>query len=188
MAAKQNGMPHKVNPYKRNKEILEWFDSLVLCMVVLAVVFTILVRVVRVDGHSMEPSLWDGERLVLQTTPYTPQYGDVVVVDSYTSYGRPLVKRVIGLSGDTIDIDFVEGVVYRNGQQLEEPYIAAPTWTYEGVDFPLTVPEGTLFIMGDNRNNSKDSRSEQIGCVDERDILGKALYRILPLNRAGAIK
>lgn len=173
--------------YRRNRETLEWYDALAVAVAVIALVFTFVVRIVQVDGSSMYPTLHDGERVLIGTF-MQPDYGDVVVIDSYIPYGKPLVKRVIGKAGDTIDIDFDAGVVYRNGQALDEPYIAEPTWTYESVDFPITVPEGCLFLMGDNRNESKDSRDAEIGCVDTQDVLGVALWRVLPLNKIGAVE
>ena len=88
--------------------------------------------------------------------------------------------------GDTIDIDFTAGIVYRNGEALDEPYTAEPTYLYESVDFPITVPDGCLFLMGDNRNNSTDSRDTRVGCVDERDIMGAAVLRVLPFGKIGA--
>ena len=165
-------MPFK-DRYKRNKDILEWYDALAVAVAVIALVFTFGLRVVQVDGHSMQPTLLNGERL-LMTPLKTPDYGDVVIVDSYIPYGKPLVKRVIGKAGDTIDIDFTAGIVYRNGEALDEPYTA--------------VPDNCLFLMGDNRNGSKDSRSTDIGCVDTRDILGTALWRILPFSKIGAVQ
>ena len=179
-------MPFK-DRYKRNKDILEWYDALAVAVAVIALVFTFGLRVVQVDGHSMQPTLLNGERL-LMTPLKTPDYGDIVIVDSYIPYGKPLVKRGIGKAGDTIDIDFTAGIVYRNGEALDEPYTAEPTYTYEGMDFPLTVPDNCLFLMGDNRNGSKDSRSTDIGCVDTRDILGTALWRILPFSKIGAVQ
>lgn len=173
--------------YRRNRETLEWYDALAVAVAVIALVFTFAVRIVQVDGSSMYPTLQNGERVLIGTF-MQPDYGDIVVIDSYIPYGKPLVKRVIGKAGDTIDIDFDAGIVYRNGQALDEPYIAEPTRTYESVDFPITVPEGCLFLMGDNRNESKDSRDAEIGCVDTRDVLGVALWRVLPLNKIGAVE
>ena len=177
-------MPFK-DRYKRNKDILEWYDALAVAVAVIALVFTFGLRVVQVDGHSMQPTLLNGERL-LMTPLKTPDYSDVVIVDSYIPYGKPLVKRVIGKAGDTIDIDFEAGIVYRNGAALEEPYTAEPTYLFESVEFPITVPDGCLFLMGDNRNNSTDSRDVSVGCVDERDIMGAAVLRVLPFGKIGA--
>lgn len=173
--------------YRKNRETLEWFDALAVAVAVIALIFTFAVRIVQVDGSSMYPTLHNGERVLIGTF-MQPDYGDVVVIDSYIPYGKPLVKRVIGKAGDTIDIDFEAGIVYRNGQALEEPYVAEPTWTYESVDFPITVPDGCLFLMGDNRNQSKDSRDQEIGCVDTRDVLGVAIWRVLPFSKMGAVE
>lgn len=173
--------------YRRNKETLEWYDALAVAVAVIALVFTFVVRIVQVDGSSMVPTLADGERVVIASF-LQPDYGDVVVIDGYIPYGKPLVKRVIGKAGDIIDIDFDAGIVYRNGEALDEPYTAEPTWMYESVSFPITVPDGCLFIMGDNRNNSRDSRDTEIGCVDTRDVLGVALWRVLPFSKMGAIE
>ena len=173
--------------YRHNRETLEWYDALAVAVVVIALIFTFGVRIVQVDGSSMVPTLHNGERVLIGTF-LQPDYGDVVVIDSYIPYGKPLVKRVIGKAGDTIDIDFDAGIVYHNGEALDEPYIAEPTWTYESVDFPLTIPDGCLFLMGDNRNESKDSRDAEIGCVDARDVLGVALWRVLPLDKMGAVE
>ena len=106
------------------------------------------------------------------------------VVTIFLHCARPGV--VIGKGGDTIDIDFAAGIVYRNGVALDEPYTAEPTYLYESVDFPITVPDGCLFVMGDNRNNSTDSRDSRVGCVDERDIMGAAMLRVLPFGKIGA--
>ncbi len=164
--------------FKRNRDLLEWFEAIVLAVGAVALVFTFGVRMIRVDGRSMQPTLQDGERLLISSLPYTPRYGDIVIIDEYTSYGRPLVKRVIGMAGDTIDIDFEQGVVYRNGNALDEPYTAEPTYLQETVTFPVTVPEGCIFVMGDNRNNSTDSRSADVGFIDTRDVLGRVLMQV----------
>ncbi len=173
--------------YQYNRRVLEWYDALTVTVAVIALLFTFVVRVVQVDGTSMNPTLQSGDRVIIATF-LQPDYGDVVVIDGYIPYGKPLVKRVIGKAGDVIDIDFEAGIVYRNGQALSEPYIAEPTWTYESVNFPITVPDDCLFIMGDNRNHSMDSRDREIGCVDVRDVMGVVVWRVLPIQEMGAIE
>ena len=172
----------------RSRDQIEWFESIVFALTVLVLVFTFVVRVAAVNGISMENTLQPGDRLLPQSVGYTPQRGEVVVTDDLIDYGKPLVKRVIALGGDVVDIDFQTGAVTVNGETLEEPYIRELTLLDEGQTFPLTVPQGKLFLMGDNRCQSKDSRSPEIGCIDERDILGKAILRIFPLQKIGVIQ
>ena len=173
----------------RNKDMLEWYDALVFAVAALVLLFSFAARVVVVSGSSMKHTLMHGDRLLVQSSFYTPSRGDVVVVDGFTRYGKPLVKRVIAVGGDTVLIKPEEGLVYVNGQALVEPYL------HEGVTLsageaaiPVTVPEGTLFLMGDNRQNSTDSRDPQVGFVDERDILGRVLLRLFPLSEFGVIE
>ncbi len=173
---------------KREQSLLEWYEALVFALVILVVVFSFFFRIIMVNGSSMAPTLSPSDRLVVWAAGYTPERGDVIVVDGYIDYGKPLVKRIIAMGGDTVDIDFANGVVSVNGQILEEPYIAEPTHNSYDVSFPLTVPEGTVFVMGDNRNASNDSRSTAIGCIDERDIMGKVVFRFSPVDRIGGIQ
>lgn len=161
---------------EKNENMLEWFDSIVCAVVAIALIFTFGLRLVRVSGESMVPTLKNDEKILISSLPYAPEYGDIVVIDQYTAHGEPLVKRVIGQAGDTIDIDFTAGVVYRNGEALSEPYTAEPTWLQESVQFPVTVPEGEIFVMGDNRNHSMDSRDQEIGCIDIRDVMGEKMF------------
>ena len=173
--------------YRRNKETLEWYDALAMAVAIIALVFTFGVRIVKVDGHSMDHTLSDGERILINLLK-APDYGDIVVVDGYTDYGKPLVKRVIARGGDVVNIDYQAGTVSVNGEVLQEAYIAEPTYLGYDVTFPYTVPEGTVFVMGDNRNASLDSRSSYVGCIDERDILGKVLLCFLPFSDFGVVK
>lgn len=173
---------------KNGQNLLEWYEALVFALAVLVVSFSFLFRIIMVNGGSMEPTLNNGDRLIIWAAGYRPQRSDVIVVDGYIDYGKPLVKRIIATGGDTVDIDFSAGTVTVNGTTLEEPYIAEPTYTSFDVTFPLTVPEGTLFVMGDNRNGSTDSRDSDIGFIDERDILGKVIFRISPFDRIGGIQ
>lgn len=172
---------------KQNQELLEWYDALIFALALLVLVFAFCVRVVAVSGISMEPTLRSGDHLVVQSTFYTPKAGDVVVIDGYINYGKPLVKRVIACEGDVVDINEQTSQVTVNGQVLEEPYLNNATLPNGDVVFPVTVPKGCVFVMGDNRMHSTDSRSSDIGFIDERDILGKVLYRFFPLDRIGRV-
>ena len=149
-------------------------------LVIIAVLFTFVIRFVGVDGNSMVPTLNHGDWLVVSAINNNIQVGDFVISTQPNSFNEPLVKRVIAKGGQTIDINFRTGDVYVDRVKIDEPYINALTMTQEGVSFPLTVPEGKLFLMGDNRNDSTDSRSPMVGCVDERYILGVVLFRLTP--------
>ena len=168
----------------RGQNLLEWYEALISAALVLVLVFSFFFRIIQVDGSSMVPTLINGDKLIVWGAGYTPQRGDVVIVDSYTAYGKPLVKRVIAKGGDTVSIDYSTGTVEVNGEVLQEDYIAELTYLGYDVQFPYTVPEGKLFLMGDNRNESLDSRSSYVGCIDERDILGKVLLCFLPVSDA----
>ena len=171
----------------KGSALFEWYDSLVFALTVIVLIFVFLVRIITVSGNSMNPTLNWGDRIAVQSALYTPQRGDVVVVDSYSHYGDPLVKRVIAVGGDTLDIHFDTGDVILNGEILEEPYILAPTTAAADVTFPLEVPDGCVFVMGDNRPGSLDSRSTDIGFIDARDILGKVVLRVAPIRDFGLI-
>ena len=172
----------------RGQNLLEWYEALISAALVLVLIFSFFFRIIQVDGSSMVPTLVNGDKLIVWGAGYEPQRGDVVIVDSYTSYGKPLVKRVIAKGGDTISIDYEKGTVTVNGEVLQEDYIAEPTYLGYDVEFPYTVPEDTVFVMGDNRNQSLDSRSTYVGCIDERDILGKVLVCFMPFTDFGVVK
>ncbi|MBR6531688.1 MAG: signal peptidase I [Clostridia bacterium] len=147
---------------------------------IIAILFTFVIRFVGVDGNSMLPTLNNGDWLIVSAVNTEIEHGDIIISTQPNAFNEPLVKRVIAKGGQTVDIDFKKGEVYVDGELLDEPYIAEPTRTTEGVNFPVLVPEGTLFVMGDNRNESSDSRSPMVGCVDERYVLGVVKYRIAP--------
>ena len=172
----------------RGQNLLEWYEALISAALVLVLIFSFFFRIIQVDGSYMVPTLVNGDKLIVWGAGYTPQRGDVVIVDSFTSYGKPLVKRVIAKGGDTVSIDYATGTVAVNGEVLQEDYIAEPTYLGYDVTFPYTVPEGTVFVMGDNRTQSLDSRSTYVGCIDERDILGKVLVCFMPFTDFGVVK
>lgn len=162
---------------------LEYLHDIVYILAVILLVFTFFVRMVVVSGSSMFSTLADGDYLLLLDHPLCGdlEYGDIVVASMDRFHdGEPIVKRVIATEGQTVDIDFEQGIVYVDGKPLDEPYTHTKTTLDEGMKFPLVVREGCVFLMGDNRNNSRDSRDPLIGQVDQREILGKALFLVLP--------
>lgn len=171
------------------RETVEYAESLAVVFVVMLLIFTFIARPATVDGESMMPTLQNGERLVISNLFYEPTAGDIVVLcgEADREEGKNLIKRIIATEGQTIDIDFEAGEVYVDGQELDEPYILEPTYLDEGTEFPLTVPEGEIFVMGDNRNGSRDSRSLTVGTVKEEYIVGRVLFRFFPFDRFGKI-
>ena len=149
---------------------------------ILFIVFTFLCRAVNVVGSSMQPTLADGNWLLVSDEK-TYERGDIIIITQPNELdNEPLVKRIIATGGETVDIDFNTHEVYVNGKLLDEPYIKEPTALQYDVKFPYVVPEGCVFAMGDNRNDSIDSRSSRVGPIDERYILGKAVFRVLPIS------
>ncbi|MDD3306696.1 MAG: signal peptidase I [Acetobacterium sp.] len=168
---------------KGNLELKEWIQSAVIAIVLAFIIKMFLFDFVMVQGSSMFPTLVEGDRLIVNKIGYTigePDYGDIVIL-SYSD-SVEYVKRVIGKGGDTIEIR--DMVVYRNGEPLSEDYIN--TEAYE--DFSkVTVPNGTYFVMGDNRANSSDSRYSSLGFVERDAIDGKVIFRIWPLSEIGLV-
>lgn len=163
--------------------VFEWLQCIVFAMVLVIFIFTLIGKTMEVNNISMNPTLYDGDRLVVSSLLYTPSNGDIIVFATKTyEDGKPLVKRVIALGGQTVDIDARAGTVTVDGEVLDEPYINDFTYTLYEVEFPLTVPEGFVFVMGDNRNHSADSRSTAVGMVDEREIFGGVKAVMLPLS------
>ena len=183
------------------KGIVLYLHDLICMLMVILILFLLVFRVIVVSGDSMKRTLLDGDYLLLlsNTFYHEPEYGDIVVISKKSfDNGAPIVKRIIATEGQTVDIDFDKGIVYVDGTALSEPYINSPTTLSEGTQFPLTVGENCVFVLGDNRGVSKDSRHPQIGIIDNREILGKAIFLMLPgsshgeepvdFDRIGAIK
>ena len=165
--------------------LYEWVEAAVFSLVCVALVFAFAFRIVGVDGESMQYMLMDKDRLILTSFFYEPKRGDIVVINRYTQ--EPLVKRVIAVGGDTLRITD-DGRVILNGEELDEPYLDVTT-PQNGMTEEVTVPAGHVFVMGDNRHNSHDSRANEEGLrfVDVRDIMGKAVFRIWPLSEIGGL-
>lgn len=180
IAADENAAGEEEKPNWR-KTLMTYVHD-VLYLLAALVVISLVLRVVVVSGTSMNNTLKDGDYLLVLSNVFyrNPEPGDVIVA-SKASFddGKPIVKRVIATEGQTVDIDFVKGIVYVDGVALEEPY-AGPTNLYEGINFPLVVSEDCLFVLGDNRNGSRDSRHPDIGLLNENEVIGKVIVLFLP--------
>ncbi|MBE6803197.1 MAG: signal peptidase I [Ruminococcaceae bacterium] len=177
--------PEKEEVPPKKKALLSIFDLVSVVMssfVIIAIIFVFMCRLVGVDGQSMTNTLQHGDWLLtVNKTEYVN--GDIVVITQDTWFNAPLIKRVIATGGQVIDIDEETDTVTVDGKVLDEPYIREDFINDAGIhDYPFTVPEGHLFCMGDNRNGSTDSRFAEVGVIDEREILGKAVVRILPFG------
>lgn len=175
-------MTNEKSEKSEGRELYEWAQTLVCSVLSVVLVFTFVIRLIGVDGHSMLPTLQHGDRLMVLNSMFCGGYqpGDIVILRKNSFMPEPIVKRVIATEGQLVDIDFNTGSVFVDGERLNELYINEPTYTNEGTVFPLRVPEGSLFVMGDNRNASNDSRDSRLGTVDTRYVIGRAVFLIFP--------
>lgn len=170
-----------------SSEIYEWLQSLITALLICVLVFAFFVRIIDIIGSSMVPSFHEGDSVIISNLFFEPEQGDIIVLRKLSFQEEPIIKRVIAIEGQTVDIDFTTGIVYVDNLPLSEPYTAEPTYNPIDFDGKITVPENHVFVMGDNRNHSTDSRDSIIGCVDERYIMGKVLLRLLPISDFGLI-
>ena len=189
-ANQENGQASESKKSDPRQGVVLYLHDLAYLMVLIVLTFLLFFRVVVVSGDSMYDTLVDGDYLLLQTNLiyHDPKPGDVIVI-SKADYdqGKPIVKRIIATEGQVVDIDFITGKVYVDGVLLEEDYTFTKTTLEEGVGFPHTVEEGCVFVLGDNRNRSKDSRDPEIGDIDCRQIVGKAIMLIYPGSDNGTV-
>ncbi len=178
--------------------IFDWLEVLVHAIIAVVICFSFFFRIATIDGPSMENTLLNGERVIISNLFYEPKVGDIVVISrnkensvfTMNDSNTPIIKRIIATEGQTVDIDFEQGVVYVDGIALDEPYTKTPTNRKWDIEFPVTVDEGCIFVLGDNRNDSLDSRDARIGeygMIDTRYILGHAVYRIFPFDKIGKL-
>ncbi len=169
---------------------LDWVEELVVAIVLIAAVFTFCFRIITVSGTSMVPNYANGDRILMINRFTAPQQGDVVVIINVLD--DPIIKRVIATQGQTVDFDYEKKAVLVDGQPVDETAFGLengiteyPYASFQLLEFPQTVPEGCIFVLGDNRAVSEDSRYQVVGMIDQRDVLGKALFHVFPLHRIG---
>lgn len=189
-------------------DLMDLVESIIFSIFIVTLIFTFLFRIATVDGPSMNNTLIDKDRLIITHLFYEPKYGDIVIINDENGYvydtdgktvlktnglNKKIVKRVIAISGQEINIDFAEQKVFVDGKELDEPYALYDNM--QGVfnneyafQYPVTVPEGYVFVMGDNRNISRDSRDSKVGFVPVSEIMGKVVFRVYPFDSIGKIK
>lgn len=186
------------------EEALSIIETVLISLFIISMVFTFLLKIVTVKGESMKNTLMPEDKLLTTAWCSSPEQGDIIIVDASTALlldesnslvyktglGKNIVKRVIATEGQTVDIDFDRGTVYVDGKMLDESYVIGLTHLDEGAftgKYPVTVPEDCVFVLGDNRSVSKDSRSDEIGFIENKNIIGKVIFRLSPFEEFGSI-
>ena len=165
----------------------EWLETFIQAIIIVVMLMTFAFRVVMVDGDSMRETLHHQDRLIVMRWDYTPKNGDIVVISQGRFIDKPIIKRVIATEGQSLEIDYAKGTVTVDGKVLNETYIKEPMWRQGDADIPKVIPKGYYFVMGDNRNNSADSRFTEVGLIPREHIVGKASFRVFPFNAIGAL-
>lgn len=180
---KKNKIQIKTNDNKLAAYIFDILKSVIFLFAFVSIIFTFFIRDVNIDGDSMKNTLYDGDKVVLTNFLYTPKVGDIVAVDAEEQINKIIIKRIIAVEGQTIKIDYDNNKVIVDGIAIDEDYTSSPTTIPAvGWDFPDKIPEGYIFVMGDNRSNSTDSRSGTLQLIPKSMILGKAQLVLYPFD------
>ncbi len=168
--------------------LFDWASAFLFALIIVVMLMTFCFRLVDVDGDSMLETLQDKNKIIVTGLNYEPQVGDIVVISHGAELDKALVKRVIAVGGQTVDINSETGEVIVDGIVLDENYINGKTTAIGDVEFPIDVEEGTVFVLGDNRPISKDSRFTEVGLIENENIIGKVRYRIYPFDEFGKVQ
>ncbi len=177
---------NKQEPKAVSKQVYNIYDLVsvvVTALVVIFLVFTFVTRVLVVSGDSMLPTLQNGNSVAISSIEHKFEYGDIVIITQPNALHKTLIKRVVAVGGQKVDIDTDTGKVYVDDKPLDESYTLEPTYEKGDMKYPVYVPEGYVFAMGDNRNHSTDSRMKIVGLIDERYIMGKVYFRVSPFGQ-----
>lgn len=168
--------------------VFEWIEDFIIAVVFVSILFTFVISTKSVLGISMEPNYIDGDRVITISRHLGIEQGDSVIIVNVLE--DPIIKRVIATAGQTIDIDDESGSVIVDGEILDNSQFGVENGiTFSGsLELPATVPNGCVFVLGDNREASKDSRFSDVGMVDIRNVYGKVIFRIMPFDRFGTVK
>ncbi len=180
---KRNVDPRTIHLKKSDgtANIYEWVHSLVFAVAIVVILLTFFLRLVDVSGTSMKQTLQNKDKVIVTNFFYTPKQGDIVVISHGAEYSEPIIKRVIATEGQKLSIDFDKEEITVDGKVLKEDYIQGHTHQEDG-EIPSVIPKGKVFVLGDNRGVSMDSRSKAIGLIDVKDIIGKAQFVVFPFN------
>lgn len=185
--SKSSKIKVEANNSKSMSILYDWVQCILIAFIAVAILLTFAFRVINVDGDSMMDTLFNSDKVLVSELFYTPKDNDVVVISHGAQFPKPIIKRVIATAGQTLDINFETGEVVVDGIVINEDYIIGET-RRGNAEIPSVIPEGKVFVMGDNRSVSLDSRFEEIGLINETDIIGKAEFVFLPFEHFGFVE
>jgi signal peptidase I len=192
MKENKNGYIYIEKHKKTEKEVLRdvawtsvfrWVNVLILSFAVLSILFSVFIRIISISGTSMQPTLDDGDVVIYYNLEYSPEIGDIVIIKTGKDDSSIIVKRIIALAGQSVTVDYDKKTVFVDGKVVSEPYVTEMFKSEKNeIDYPYTVPEGHVFVLGDNRTDSVDSRNKNIQAIPECDIMGRVMFKVYPFS------